>query len=197
MLEFDHEHAELCRTSLARMLEFAGIHPDRSATAREAQPVNPLLPALLTTPLARHRARPHIRKHLPFGHLMSHAAGSSLADALRDRYVLERERGGMATVYLARDLKHDHPVALKLLRPELAATQGPDRFQREIKLAARLQHPHILSVHDSGEAAAQLTDDVADVFLTLLTNGKVTQDRAGPHGDLLADFPYLGPPHNA
>ena len=80
------------------------------------------------------------------------------AEALRDRYALERElgRGGMATVYLARDLKHDRPVALKVLRPELAATLGPERFEREIKLAARLQHPHILTVLDSGEAAGQL-----------------------------------------
>src|SRR5206468_5979241 len=70
----------------------------------------------------------------------------------------ERElgRGGMATVYLAHDLKHDRPVALKVLPTELAAVLGPDRFQREIMLAARLQHPHILSVHDSGEAAGQL-----------------------------------------
>ena len=85
-------------------------------------------------------------------------APSSLADALRDRYLLERElgRGGMATVYLARDLKHERPVALKVLLPEPAASLGPDRFQREIKLAARLQHPHILTVHDSGEAAGQL-----------------------------------------
>jgi len=83
---------------------------------------------------------------------------STLADALRDRYVFERElgRGGMATVYLAQDLKHDRPVALKVLRSELAATLGPERFRREIHLAARLQHPHILSVHDSGEAAGQL-----------------------------------------
>jgi eukaryotic-like serine/threonine-protein kinase len=81
-----------------------------------------------------------------------------LAAALRDRYTLERElgSGGMATVYLARDLKHDRLVALKVLLPELAASLGPDRFQREIKLAARLQHPHILTVHDSGEAAGQL-----------------------------------------
>jgi eukaryotic-like serine/threonine-protein kinase len=62
----------------------------------------------------------------------------------------------MATVYLARDLKHDRPVALKVLLPELAATLGPDRFQREIRLAARLQHPHILTVHDSGETGGQL-----------------------------------------
>ena len=83
---------------------------------------------------------------------------TALANALRDRYALERElgRGGMATVYLARDLKHDRPVALKVLLPELAASLGPDRFQREIKLAARLQHPHILTVHDSGETAGQL-----------------------------------------
>jgi serine/threonine-protein kinase len=62
----------------------------------------------------------------------------------------------MATVFLAHDLKHDRPVALKVLHPELAASLGPDRFQREIRLAARLQHPHILSVHDSGETAGQL-----------------------------------------
>jgi eukaryotic-like serine/threonine-protein kinase len=81
-----------------------------------------------------------------------------LRDALADRYALERElgRGGMAVVYLAQDLRHDRPVALKVLLPELAATLGPDRFQREIRLAARLQHPHILTVHDSGEAAGQL-----------------------------------------
>ena len=83
---------------------------------------------------------------------------AQLTEALRDRYLLERElgRGGMATVYLARDLKHDRPVALKVLHPELAATLGPERFQREIRLAARLQHPHILTVLDSGEAAGQL-----------------------------------------
>ncbi len=79
-------------------------------------------------------------------------------EALRDRYVLQRElgRGGMAAVYLARDLKHDRPVALKVLLPELAVAVGADRFQREIKLAARLQHPHILTVHDSGETAGRL-----------------------------------------
>src|SRR5688572_25719976 len=62
----------------------------------------------------------------------------------------------MATVYLAQDLKHRRPVALKVLHPELAATLGPDRFLREIQTVARLQHPHILSVHDSGEAAGLL-----------------------------------------
>src|SRR5687768_6296754 len=83
---------------------------------------------------------------------------SPLAEALRDRYVLERElgRGGMATVYLATDLRHDRSVALKVLHPDLAATLGPDRFLREIKLAAGLQHPHIVPVFDSGQAAGQL-----------------------------------------
>ena len=86
------------------------------------------------------------------------APDRALVDALRDRYVLERElgRGGMATVYLAHDLRHKRPVALKVLHPGLAQTLGPERFQREIELAARLQHPHILTVLDSGEDAAQL-----------------------------------------
>ncbi len=81
-----------------------------------------------------------------------------LQSGLSGSYVLERElgRGGMATVFLAQDLKHDRPVALKVLLPELAASLGPDRFQREIRFAARLQHPHILTVLDSGETAGQL-----------------------------------------
>jgi eukaryotic-like serine/threonine-protein kinase len=81
-----------------------------------------------------------------------------LREGLADRYALERElgRGGMATVYLAQDLRHDRPVALKVLHPELAASLGPDRFQREIRFAARLQHPHILTVLDSGEAGGRL-----------------------------------------
>ena len=83
---------------------------------------------------------------------------ATLREALTERYAFERElgRGGMATVYLARDLRHDRPVALKVLHRDLAATLGPDRFLREIKLCARLQHPHILTVHDSGESAGQL-----------------------------------------
>ena len=77
-----------------------------------------------------------------------------LRSALADRYTIEHElgAGGMATVYLARDLKHDRQVAVKVLKPELAAALGPDRFLREIKVAAQLQHPHILPLHDSGEA---------------------------------------------
>jgi eukaryotic-like serine/threonine-protein kinase len=83
---------------------------------------------------------------------------TQLQTALATAYTLERElgRGGMATVFLAQDLRHDRPVALKVLHPELAYALGPERFQREIRLAARLQHPHILTVHDSGEAAGQL-----------------------------------------
>src|SRR3989442_12482392 len=78
-----------------------------------------------------------------------------LKAALADRCVLERElgHGGMATVYLARDLRHGRLVAIKVLRPEIAAALGPERFLREIETAARLNHPHILALHDSGEAA--------------------------------------------
>ena len=77
-----------------------------------------------------------------------------LAAALAGRYAIERElgRGGMATVYLAQDVKHDRPVAVKVLHPELAAALGAERFLREIKLTGRLNHPHILPLHDSGEA---------------------------------------------
>ena len=83
---------------------------------------------------------------------------ATLRAALVDRYVIERElgRGGMATVYLARDLKHGRFVALKVLSPALAASLGADRFLREIELAARLQHPHIVPVFDSGDAAGVL-----------------------------------------
>jgi serine/threonine protein kinase/Tfp pilus assembly protein PilF len=81
-----------------------------------------------------------------------------LETALSSRYKLERElgRGGMATVYLANDLRHDRRVALKVLHPELSSALGPDRFLREIKLAARLNHPHIVPLFDSGEAAGFL-----------------------------------------
>jgi serine/threonine-protein kinase len=81
-----------------------------------------------------------------------------LSAALADRYRIERElgMGGMATVFLAEDLKHHRKVAIKVLRPELAATLGATRFQQEIKIAASLQHPHILAVHDSGEAGGFL-----------------------------------------
>jgi serine/threonine protein kinase len=83
---------------------------------------------------------------------------AKLQDRLAGRYRIERElgRGGMATVYLARDLQHERPVALKVLHPDLAASLGTERFQREIRLAASLQHPHILGVHDSGNVDGHL-----------------------------------------
>ena len=74
--------------------------------------------------------------------------------ALEGRYAIERElgEGGMATVYLAEDIKHNRKVALKVLKPELAAVVGAERFLTEIKVTANLNHPHILPLHDSGEA---------------------------------------------
>ncbi len=77
-----------------------------------------------------------------------------LSTALADRYKIEHElgAGGMATVYLAEDLKHRRKVAVKVLRPELAAVLGAERFVQEIKTTANLQHPHILPLHDSGDA---------------------------------------------
>ena len=83
---------------------------------------------------------------------------AKLRDALAGRYEIERElgRGGMATVYLVRDRQHERPVALKVLHPELAASLGAERFQREIRLAANLQHPHILGVYDSGDVDGYL-----------------------------------------
>lgn len=76
-----------------------------------------------------------------------------LRAAFAGAYDIEHEvgAGGMATVYLARDTKHDRRVAIKVLRPELAAALGPDRFPREIRIVAQLQHPHVLPLHDSGE----------------------------------------------
>src|SRR3954470_13489123 len=81
-----------------------------------------------------------------------------LAAALADRYRIERElgQGGMATVYLAQDLRHHRQVAIKVLKPELAAVIGAERFLSEIRTTANLQHPHILPLFDSGEAGGQL-----------------------------------------
>ena len=77
-----------------------------------------------------------------------------LAESLSDRYAIEYEigRGGMATVFLATDLKHNRKVALKVLHPELAASVGHERFLREIEIVAGLTHPRILTLIDSGEA---------------------------------------------
>ena len=81
-----------------------------------------------------------------------------LTSALGRSYRLERElgQGGMATVYLARDLKHERDVAIKVLHPDLAAALGAERFLTEIRTTANLQHPHILPLHDSGEAGGFL-----------------------------------------
>jgi serine/threonine-protein kinase len=86
---------------------------------------------------------------------MADSPAAGFAEALQDRYLLERElgAGGMATVYLAQDLRHHRRVALKVLRPELAAVIGPRRFLQEIETTANLQHPHILPLHDSGEVS--------------------------------------------
>jgi len=91
----------------------------------------------------------------PFGDILQavHTPFDRLAAAFTQSYRLERElgQGGMATVYLAHDLKHDRQVAIKVLRPELAAVIGAERFLSEIKTTANLQHPHILPLHDSGQ----------------------------------------------
>ena len=77
-----------------------------------------------------------------------------LRASLAEAYTVDRElgRGGMSAVFLAQDIKHDRAVAIKVLHPELAASLGPDRFLQEIRLAARLNHPHILPLFDSGSA---------------------------------------------
>jgi len=98
-----------------------------------------------------------------------------LENALRERYRIERQvgRGGMAIVYLAHDLKHDRQVALKLLRPEVAASVGIERFLREIKIAAGLNHPNILPLHDSGEADGLL------FFVMPFVDGESLRERLG------------------
>ena len=96
-----------------------------------------------------------------------------LQSALSDRYRIDREvgAGGMATVYLAEDLRHDRRVALKVLRPELAAVIGAERFLAEIKLTANLQHPHILPLFDSGEADGYL------FYVMPFVKGETLRDR--------------------
>src|SRR6266496_5117906 len=96
-----------------------------------------------------------------------------LAEALSLRYRLERPlgQGGMATVHLAEDLKHRRKVAVKVLRSDLAIAVGAERFSREIEIAAALNHPHILAVHDSGEAAGVL------YYVMPYVEGKSLRDR--------------------
>ncbi len=92
-----------------------------------------------------------------------------LAAALADRYRIERRlgEGGMATVYLAEDLKHDRKVAVKVLRPELGVVIGADRFLQEIKTTARLQHPHILPLYDSGSTATSYGDGTGLLYYVM------------------------------
>ncbi len=103
-----------------------------------------------------------------------------LKTALADRYTIVEEvgAGGMATVYLAEDLKHHRQVAVKVLRPELAAVLGPERFLREIEIAAQLQHPHILPLHDSGEADGFL------YYVMPYVKGESLRERLAQHGEL-------------
>ena len=103
-----------------------------------------------------------------------------LESALLSRYHLDRElgRGGMATVYLATDLRHERRVALKVLHPELSSALGPDRFLREIKLAARLNHPHIVPLFDSGEAAGHL------YYVMPVVEGETLRDRLLREGQI-------------
>jgi serine/threonine-protein kinase len=108
---------------------------------------------------------------------------SALTAALRDRYRLEREvgRGGMATVYLAEDVRHRRQVAVKVLRAELASGLGPERFQREVCTTAHLQHPHILPVLDSGNDAGQLW------YTMPYVRGESLRDRLQREGQLPLD----------
>ena len=111
-----------------------------------------------------------------------------LRAALAGRYEIDKEigQGGMATVYLADDLRHERKVAVKVLRPDLAAALGPERFLREIKIAANLTHPHILPLYDSGEAEGFLYYVMPYIKGDTLRERQARQHHAiGParHGD--------------
>ena len=108
------------------------------------------------------------------------AAPTTLADALADRYRLEHElgQGGMATVYLAEDVRHRRKVAVKVLRPELSAALGPDRFLREIHVAAGLSHPYIVALYDSGQADGFL------YYVMPLIEGETLRQRLARTGKL-------------
>ena len=95
--------------------------------------------------------------------------------ALADRYTIERElgRGGAAAVFLAEDLRHHRKVALKILRPDVAEAVGSERFLREIEVAANFTHPHILPLHDSGDA-----DGLLYYVMPFVTGGSL-RDRLG------------------
>jgi hypothetical protein len=105
---------------------------------------------------------------------------SRLHDGLAGSYTLERElgRGGMAIVWLAHDLKHDREVAIKVVRPELAAALGAERFLREIRIAAHLQHPHILTLIDSGEIPPEGADGAGSLYYVMpYVEGETLRER--------------------
>ena len=112
---------------------------------------------------------------------------SVLADrvqsVLSDRYVIEKElgHGGMAVVFLARDLRHDRPVAIKVFRSDLGDASGAERFRREIRLLARLQHPHILPLYDSG------TTGETSYFVSPFVSGETLRERLRREGQLPVD----------
>src|SRR5438477_10761054 len=111
--------------------------------------------------------------------------------ALADRYRIERElgQGGMATVYMAEDLKHHRKVAVKVLRPGLASALGPERFLREIETTANLRHPHILPLYDSGRTGGQAdgrTDDFL-YYVMPLVEGESLRDRLNREKQLPID----------
>ena len=105
---------------------------------------------------------------------------TQLNSALAGRYAIEREigHGGMAMVYLAHDIRHHRHVAVKVLRPEIAALLGTERFLREIEIAAQLNHPHILPLHDSGEAGGML------FYVMPFVEGASLRDRLAADGAL-------------
>src|SRR5436853_7770399 len=107
----------------------------------------------------------------------------TLQQALADRYAIEREIGvgGMATVYLARDLRHKREVALKVLRPELGAVLGTERFLSEITVTANLQHPNLLPLFDSGEAGGLL------FYVMPFVRGESLRDRLNRETQLPVD----------
>ncbi len=135
----------------AGALQYAEQHADRLRTELDAAPAPDV-----TAYADRLRAHPAAHPSLaPQTEPVTEPEGMDrLTSALADRYRIERElgRGGMATVYLAEDRKHHRPLAIKVLQPELAAALGPERFLREIEITARLTHPHILPLLDSGTA---------------------------------------------
>ena len=116
-----------------------------------------------------------------------------LNEALKERYRIDRElgEGGMANVYLADDLRHDRKVALKVLKPELAAIVGAERFLAEIKTTANLQHPHILPLFDSGEADGFL------FYVMPFVEGESLRDRLDRDKQLYVDGKKFADPEQA